>query len=401
MWPIILTLLIGIYLIINLVLPSLFTGTIEAYVIRPILWIILAATTFLIAKQEGLNIWSYNKIRRWQIGKTPLHAGLLLGGFQISLLIMAGIFAGFGQNPNIITPTTFFIFLLYISSMLFGVELTRAYLIKKGTQNTRKSATLIIAFVAMLFIIIQIRLIDITTLSLAEPVELIRFMGEKIIPLLAMSLFASYLAFYGGALPALAYMGILKAFEFYSPILPDLSWITKAFIELIVPTIGFILIQQNIQEAFHIKKPINKHLKKRDPTIGWAAVGIVALLLVLFSFGYFGVQPTVISSGSMQPAIGTGDIVLISEVPLDTLKEGDIIQYKMDNMSIVHRLHEIKELKEGSPLLLITKGDANNEPDVDPVTPEQVTGKVVFTIPKIGWIPIIIKSLFKEIGLNI
>ena len=51
--------------------------------------------------------------------------------------------------------------------------------------------------------------------------------------------------------------------------------------------------------------------------------------------------------------------------------------------------------------IFITKGDANSEPDVDPVMPDQVTGKVVFTIPKLGWIPIFFKTIFNNFGLNI
>lgn len=44
--------------------------------------------------------------------------------------------------------------------------------------------------------------------------------------------------------------------------------------------------------------------------------------------------------------------------------------------------------------LFITKGDDNDAPNLTPVTAEQVVGKVVFTIRKIGWVGIIIKGFF-------
>ena len=72
MWYIILSLIAAIYVMINLVIPGNFSGFIGAYVIRPSLWISLAIIVFLIAKQEGLNIWRFKKIRKWEIGKTPL-----------------------------------------------------------------------------------------------------------------------------------------------------------------------------------------------------------------------------------------------------------------------------------------------------------------------------------------
>jgi len=99
MWYIILSLIAAIYVIINLLLPGTFSGFIGAYIIRPLLWISLAILVFLTARQEGLNIWQFKKIRRWEIGRTPFHAALLIGGFQVSLLIIAGLFIGFGESP--------------------------------------------------------------------------------------------------------------------------------------------------------------------------------------------------------------------------------------------------------------------------------------------------------------
>ena len=400
MWYIILGLLIAIYVSINLVLPGTVDGVIEAYIIRPILWITLAVVTYFIAKQEGLNIWNFKKIRRWQIGQSPFHAGLLIGGFQVSLLILAGLLAGFGNSPNVITLESFFIFLVYILSALLGIELCRAYFIKKGT-GVRRNITFSIALTAIFFMFIQIRLVEVATLNVAEPMLVVKFIGETIIPLLAMSLFASYLAYYGGALPAIGYLVILRAFETYSPILPDLDWLVTALIGVIAPTIGFLLIQQSIQETNRHLKLTRKLKKKRDPTLTWVAVALACLIFIFFSFGYFGVQPTVINSGSMRPALDTGDIVVLAEVPLDEINEGDIIQYEMNNFSTVHRVYEIRGMTEENPLMFITKGDANDQPDAEPINPEQITGKAVFTIPKLGWIPLVIKELINKIGFTI
>lgn len=401
MWYIILTLIIAIYTFNQLLLPGLVNATIGVYVVKPILWITLAIITFLIAKYQGLEIWNFKKIRRWQIGKSPFHAAILIGGFHLSLLIIAGLLVGFGTSPNIITPTTFFIFLIYITSALFGIELSRAYLIKKGSL-TRYNITLVISIIAIFYFFIRIQLNDFLLVNPNESITVIKLIGETIIPLFAMSLFASFLAYYGGALPAITYIGIIEFFEMYSPILPDLSWIAKAFIGILAPTIGFLLIQQSIQETERKIKFNKRLLKKRDSTLAWVALAVVCMLFVFFSYGYFGVEPTVISSGSMQPAINTGDIVLLTEVPLETIQDGDIIQYEAHNFSTIHRVHKVHSLAEGAyPVMFTTKGDANNEPDIESVFPEQVTGKVVFTIPKIGWIPIIVKSLIKSIGLNI
>jgi len=88
-----------------------------------------------------------------------------------------------------------------------------------------------------------------------------------------------------------------------------------------------------------------------------------------------------------------GDIVIIAKVPADIVKEGDIIQFRKDErITVMHRVIEIQET-EGAKFF-ITKGDANDEPDTDPVIPENVVGKHILTVPKIGWVAIVIKSFF-------
>ena len=218
-----------------------------------------------------------------------------------------------------------------------------------------------------------------------------------LIPLLAMGLFASYLAYLGGALPAIGYMGTLQAFQWFSPVLPNLDWALAALIGTIAPAIGFIIIQNSIQLTFGGGRIKRKKIK--DPALPWIVVAVVSVLLIFFSFGYFGVQPTIIYSGSMQPSMDVGDIALISKVPVDTIEEGDIIQYRSMNANFIHRVYEV--YKEEGNIYFITKGDANDNPDSEPVLSEQIMGKVVFNLPKIGWIPIAFKSLANKLGLRV
>ena len=394
MWYVILLLITAIYILIHLVIPYAFSGTIGSYVVKPILWITLAIIAFIIAKQEGLNIWSFKKIRRLEIGRNPFETGLFIGVFQIALLIIFGLLMGFGRSPYVHTPLGITINLIYVGTLLLGIEFSRAYLIKRG-DAPRRNITLIIGAIALLFMLIKISPVKYALLSFTDPAASVKFIGESMIPLLAMSLFASYLAYIGGAKAAIGYMGTLQIFEWLSPVLPNLDWTLTAFIGTLAPAIGFLLIQNSIE----LTQPgtRKKRKKTKDPATGWIPIAIVCLLLVFFSYGYFGVQPTVIYSGSMRPALDVGDIVIISDTPADAIKEGDIIQYKCTNISIpiIHRVYKINV--EGNTKVFITKGDANGNPDSEPVIAEQVMGKTVFTIPKIGWIPITIRSLIKQV----
>jgi len=396
MWYIILVILGLNYLLINLVLPSNVDSFLGTYILRPLLWIFLSVIVFLIAKYEGLNIWKFNKTKKRGFGEKPIHLALIIGGFQISLLIFIGVFAGFGKSPYSFTPIGIIINLAFVISFLIGIELSRAYLVKKGSKS-RKYSTLNIVLVALLFTLIQILPYKLGLLTFAEPIAALEFLAISLITAFSASLLASYLSYLGGASSSIVYMGMLMFFEWFSPILPNPHWIMLAFVGTIVPVLGYMIIQITIQPKQ--TKKLKKSTKRSTSPQG-TIIAIFCVIIVFFSYGYFGVSPTVIYSGSMRPVFDTGDIVLISDVSAEEIKVGDIIQFQNQNMSmpVVHRVYEIYE--EGDNTIFITKGDANSDPDRAPVLPNHIMGKVVFNIPKMGWIPITFKNIVKSMGVN-
>ncbi len=97
----------------------------------------------------------------------------------------------------------------------------------------------------------------------------------------------------------------------------------------------------------------------------------------------------VVQTGSMEPTIKTGSLVAIR--PSEDYQEENIITYKVSpeadvknpNLTITHRIVEIEETDE--EVFYTTKGDANQSPDMDPVSKDLVLGKVIFTIPYLGY----------------
>ena len=91
-----------------------------------------------------------------------------------------------------------------------------------------------------------------------------------------------------------------------------------------------------------------------------------------------------ITSGSMWPALKTGDLILIRAVAKDDIAVGDIVVWRNGPGFVTHR---VKELNADT---LVTKGDANFEDD-PPVGYDALVGKTVsfwggrpFRIPWIG-----------------
>ncbi|HHV06699.1 MAG TPA: signal peptidase I [Firmicutes bacterium] len=104
-------------------------------------------------------------------------------------------------------------------------------------------------------------------------------------------------------------------------------------------------------------------------------------------------------SGSMEPAIHTGDIVIVR--PLDDneeIKEGDIITFRTQekaDMLITHRVMGIIIIN-GAPAVYVTKGDANDAQDLATVARSQVVGTYAWRIPYFGYL---VNFLRKPLGI--
>jgi len=92
-------------------------------------------------------------------------------------------------------------------------------------------------------------------------------------------------------------------------------------------------------------------------------------------------------SGSMEPSISVGSLVLIKPVETGSLTVGDIICYHFsDERLVTHRIIEVNS--EG----FITKGDANEENDPKLVQKSDIVGSVVLTVPFVGYMGGLIRT---------
>jgi signal peptidase len=97
----------------------------------------------------------------------------------------------------------------------------------------------------------------------------------------------------------------------------------------------------------------------------------------------------VIVSGSMEPLIKIQDAVIIKRTDVDSVKVGDVVTYRSTDPSfygilITHRVINIEDVN--GEKIFITKGDHNETIDRTPVKFNQIQGKVVMRVPKIGYI---------------
>ena len=136
-------------------------------------------------------------------------------------------------------------------------------------------------------------------------------------------------------------------------------------------------------------RSITQKEKKSPLAAVFRAVGIILLIVIIAicvplivpkTMGY---QLYTVVSGSMEPAVPTGSLVYIKYVEPGDIETGDIIAFYGSDAQgsiITHRVVS----NSNAMGEFITKGDANAENDMNPVTYEQYVGKMVRSIPKVG-----------------
>jgi len=120
----------------------------------------------------------------------------------------------------------------------------------------------------------------------------------------------------------------------------------------------------------------------------WAACGAAAAMALAIAVATaLGDRPFTDMSGSMEPAIHAGDVVVTRPIhPLEA-HAGDIVTFR--DPADGHRLltHRLRSLQvSGGRVHAVTKGDANNAVERWTVPQGARIGRVVMRVPRVGYV---------------
>ena len=147
-----------------------------------------------------------------------------------------------------------------------------------------------------------------------------------------------------------------------------------------------------------------RKMKNKDRAAGFCArLGTFLLLLVIAVCIPFtlprllGYQVYAVISGSMEPAISVGDLVYVRQAKPEAVEENDVIAFfgtESSDAIILHRVVENRTV-DGS---FITKGDANAQPDLSPVSYQRLLGAAERTVPKLGQVALILSGTWGKLA---
>jgi signal peptidase len=136
-------------------------------------------------------------------------------------------------------------------------------------------------------------------------------------------------------------------------------------------------------------------------TLATIVVGLIigGILLAVVATTLLGYRVLDVASNSMEPALNRGDLILSRPAPIDQVKQGDIIIFQEGQqipVLLAHRVAAIDNLvvnatskstgktTSTTTVLLRTKGDANPQPDAQPVDAATYRGIVWLVLPGVG-----------------
>lgn len=126
-------------------------------------------------------------------------------------------------------------------------------------------------------------------------------------------------------------------------------------------------------------------------------IGLLAVMVIIPRLT--GSTAYTVLTGSMEPTMPPGTLIVVKPTPNDELSTGDVITFQPesgDPAVVTHRIDGIYYTGEGERRIH-TKGDNNPISDSWSLVPEQIHGKVIYSVPYLGRVNSVINGQSRSI----
>lgn len=292
-----------------------------------------------------------------------------------SLYYLLGVIVGLARTDNYFTGVGFKDFLIPITLSIVLQEFLRYMIVVKCGDNKK-----LLILTILIFILIGMSN-SLYGLDFAKKKNVFMFVALSFLPSISTSIVNTYITKRAGFRPVMVYSLVMGLYRYVLPIVPNSNEYITSLILFVVPIVYGVRIRK-------FYKNMSDEYKSRDYNKKVSKLIIIPiafmLMIIYFTSGYFNYYAVAIASGSMEPRISTGDIVVINRKNKNSkdLKVGDIIAFNYNGSLVVHRIEKI--INSYGDFYYYTKGDANKNSDNYPITPEMVIGTVKVNIPLVG-----------------
>lgn len=248
--------------------------------------------------------------------------------YTISYLIIMygiGIFTGYVKTSYSLNPISIIKNIFPVIVLIIVQEIFRYHICKKGEKRK-----IIIAFSILLFILVDISL-SIHLYNFADKSKIIELITLTMFPSIFRNTMLSFFVYKYGYTVCIIYQLITNVYLYTMPIFPNLSIYLESILAILLPIFVGSLIY------LRFKKNTIKDIRDTSVVVK-VATGIILFVTVIVIALYSNLFPytiAVIGSGSMNPTLKIGDMILIDKTyreKKDRLKEGQVL---VDRKSVV------------------------------------------------------------------
>ena len=124
--------------------------------------------------------------------------------------------------------------------------------------------------------------------------------------------------------------------------------------------------------------------------LAWATLGAGAALGVAVAAPIVvGWRSLAVLSGSMAPTLHTGDEIVVKPVAPVALRVGDVVTFDDASRGHVLVTHRVRDVRVAGPTAhVVTRGDANDGSELWSVAAGGRVGRVVYRVPKLGYVTV-------------
>ena len=366
---------------------------IKVYILEIIIGIVFfftlfVSSTYLRAIVAGLLIACFFVIRKVVAKRNTIslfhrQVTVLLGLLAVVFLLifyLLGLYFGFGSSLIQFDLKTLSVMIVPTAIIIVVSEVIRSILLAEKSMISKVLTT------------ISLILVDLTLYTnmsqLSTYSGFVSIISFSLLSSIAGNLLWNYTSVRYGYKPAIVFRLIMTLYEFIIPIIPNVFLYFRCFLRMVYPYIIYLILEMLYSKTDFI---VAVKDKRRDNIITGVLLGIMVLIIMLISCEFkYGLL--IIATGSMKGTIDIGDAVVFESYDGQDINEHQIIIYEKDNMRIVHRVVDIKEVN--GVRRYYTKGDANMQKDSGYVTVEDIVGLVKFKIKYIGYPTLGLRKMF-------
>lgn len=363
-----------IIFIIVILLLNLFVLKISEKILLLPLFMVFLIIALLIFKYRKDNFYMKNSLMIFM----PV-----FGICQIALYYLTGLLEGFSNNAVKINFERVFEIIIPLIIILVITELLR-YLI----SNKFSESKLMRFFAIVMFVLIDITLFA-SLSNLGKLDNLIKFAGIILFPSIVSNVVFDKLVLKYGYKPIVLYRVLTSLCYYMIPIVPNTFVLFRSIGRITLPLVMYLTISY-MYDKMEFQEVVVK--KKASTFVIVITIILFALMSALISCKFkYGILT--VGSGSMTGTLNIGDAILYESYSNQKIDIGDVIIYRREKRSIIHRVIEIGVFN--GDYVYVTKGDKNKLRDPGYVYKVNIQGIVKKRIKYLGYPSIWIRNIFR------